>query len=161
MTPQDLRRPLRRLAAAAALSLLAAPGAMAQEHHTAIAAGDVAFAPGPATLPEGAEIAVLLGNPGEEGAYVFRLRFPAGYAVPPHTHPKDETVTVISGALGIATGEALDRGAATLLPPGSFVSIPVGHAHYAWTEEETVVQLHGMGPFGIEYLDAADDPRIN
>ncbi len=161
MTRRDLRHPLRRFAAVAALSLLAATGATAQERHTAIAAGDVSFAPGPATLPEGAEIAVLLGNPGEEGAYVLRVRFPAGYAVPPHTHPKDETITVVSGALGIATGEALDRGAAAPLPQGSFVNIPVGQAHYAWTEEETVVQLHGMGPYGIEYLDAGDDPRIN
>lgn len=154
--------PVHSLAAAALCALLAAPGSVAaQEGHTAIAAGDVAFAPAPPTLPEGAEIAVLMGNPAEEGPYVFRLRFPAGYAVPPHTHPTDEIVTVISGELGIAMGEALDREAASLLPAGSFVSMPMGHAHFAWAEEETVVQIHGMGPFGIEYIDDADDPRIN
>ena len=154
--------PVPSFAAAALCALLVAPGpAASQEGHTAIAAGDVAFAPGPPTLPEGAEIAVLLGNPAEEGPYVFRIRFPAGYAVPPHTHPTDESITVTSGEFGIAMGEALDRGAASLLPAGSFVNTPMGQAHFAWVEEETVVQIHGMGPFGIEYIDEADDPRIN
>lgn len=159
---------LQRLSAAAALgtliamSVLAAPAALAGEAaYTATAAGEVSFSPGPPTLPAGAEIAVLLGNPAEEGPFVLRLKFPAGYQVPPHRHPQEEHVTVISGGLGIAAGEMLDTSAASLLVPGSFVRIPVGQAHFAWTEAETVVQLNGVGPFGIEYIEAADDPRIN
>lgn len=154
-----------RLAATAALGALLAmyafPALPGEEHHTAIPADQVAFNPGPPTLPAGAEIAVLLGSPAEEGPFVIRLKFPAGYVVPPHRHPKEEHVTVISGGFGMSTGEVLDREAAPLLPPGSFVRIPVGAPHFAWTDEETVVQLNGNGPFGVEYVDPQDDPRTH
>lgn len=153
----------RRLLGVAALGTLLATSALAASGHdgphTAIAADEVTFKPGPPTLPPGAEIAVLHGNPAEEGQFVMRLKFPAGYEIPPHRHPKEEHVTVISGGFGMSTGEALDRSVAPLLLPGGFVRIPVGEAHFAWTEEETVVQLNGIGPFGIEYVNPEDDPR--
>lgn len=154
---------LPRMAAAlgALLVVSAFPASAAEEHHTVIPADDVKFSAGPPTLPAGAEIAVLLGSPAEEGPFVIRLKFPAGYDVPPHRHPKEEHVTVISGGFGMASGEKHDRAAAPLLPPGSFVRIPVGTAHFAWTEEETIVQLNGIGPFGVEYVDPKDDPRMN
>lgn len=143
--------------------LLFAPGsAIADEaHHKMIPADEVFFNPGPATLPEGVQIAVLLGSPAEEGPFVIRLKFPANYEIPPHYHPQEEHVTVISGGFGMGAGEAHDREAAPLLAPGSFVRIPKDTAHYAWTNEETVVQLNGTGPFGIEYVNRADDPRTN
>jgi quercetin dioxygenase-like cupin family protein len=152
------------VSAAVTLALFAMPVLIAsadEKHHTAIPADEVQFKPGPPTLPAGAQIAVLLGSPAEEGPFVIRLKFPAGYKVPPHRHPKEEHVTVISGGFGMSTGEATDMSAAPLLPPGSFVRIPVGEAHFAWTEEETVVQLNGIGPFGVEYVNPSDDPRTN
>ena len=87
------------------------------------------------------------------------LQFPDGYHVPPHTHPKTERVTVISGALYLATGETLDRNSAKKLPAGSFGYWPAGMKHTAWSEGETVIQLHGIGPWQINYLNPADDPR--
>lgn len=152
------------MAATAALGLLLVPfvlPAFAHDgpHHMAFAPDDVVFNPGPPTLPAGAQIAVLLGSPAEEGPFVIRLKFPAGYDIPPHRHPKEEHVTVISGGFGMATGETHDRAAAPLLSAGSFVQIPAGEAHFAWTQEETVVQLNGIGPFGVEYVDPMDDPR--
>lgn len=166
MKSQQVHRlSMPHLAAAVAVGTLFAvsvfPALAAEEHHTAIAVDDVKFNPGPATLPTGAEVAVLLGNPAKEGPFVIRLKFPAGYQVPPHRHPKEEHVTVISGGFGMAAGEKFDQEAAPLLAPGSFVRIPVGTAHFAWTEEETVVQLNGIGPFGVEYIDPQDDPRMN
>lgn len=156
---------LPRLAGAVAFGTLFAVAGLAasadEAHHTAIAVDDVQFKPGPPTLPAGAEIAVLLGSPAEEGPFVIRLKFPAGYEVPPHRHPKEEHVTVISGTFGMATGQTLDRSAAPQLPAGSFVRIPAGEAHFAWIEEETIVQLNGIGPFGVEYVNAEDDPRTN
>ena len=128
-------------------------------HHVAIPADEVAFNPGPPTLPPGAGIAVLLGSPAEEGPFVIRLKFPADYEVPPHMHSKEEHVTVISGAFGMSTGKIHDRSMAPLLPEGSFVRIPAGEAHFAWTDRETVVQINGVGPFNVEYVDAEDDPR--
>jgi quercetin dioxygenase-like cupin family protein len=114
---------------------------------------------GPAALPPGARMAVLEGDPTKEGPFVVRFQFPEGYHVPPHTHPKTERVTVISGALYLATGEALDRGSAKKLPAGSFGYWPAGMKHTAWSEGETVIQLHGVGPWQINYVNPADDPR--
>jgi len=99
---------------------------------------------GPAALPPGARMAVLEGDPTKEGPFVVRFQFPEGYHVPPHTHPKTERVTVISGILYLATGEALDRTSAKKLPAGSFGYWPAGMKHTAWSEDETVIQLHGM-----------------
>lgn len=139
----------------------ASPGFTADDTHVVTPVEEVTFQPGPPTLPEGAQIAVLSGNPAEEGAFVVRLKFPAGYEVPAHTHSKQEQLTVLSGRFGMSTGETLDKTGVTPLAPGGFVRIPAGHPHFAWAEEETVVQLHGMGPFDVTYVNEADDPRIN
>jgi quercetin dioxygenase-like cupin family protein len=113
----------------------------------------------PAALPPGAKMAVLEGDPTKEGPFVVRFQFPDGYRVPPHTHPKTERVTVISGILHLSTGEALDRTSAKKLPAGSFGFWPAGMKHTAWSEGETVIQLHGTGPWEINYVNPADDPR--
>lgn len=128
-------------------------------HHKIVPIGDVTFQPGPPTLPDGVQFAVLHGSPAEQGPFVMRLKFPAGYVIPPHMHPEEEHVTVISGRFGMGAGEIHDRSKAPLLAPGSFVQIPTGIAHFAWTEEETVVQINAMGPFGITYVNPGDDPR--
>ena len=114
---------------------------------------------GPASIPLGAKMAVLEGDPAKEGSFVVRFQFPEGYHIPPHTHPKTEHVTVISGALYLATGETLDRNNAKKLPTGSFGYWPAGMKHTAWSEGETVIQLHGTGPWQINYVNPADDPR--
>ena len=114
---------------------------------------------GPAALPPGAKMAALEGDPTKEGPFVVRFQFPAGYHVPPHTHPKTERVTVISGTLYLAAGEALDRKNTKSLPAGSFGFWPAGMKHTAWSEGETVIQLHGIGPWQINYVNPADDPR--
>ena len=101
----------------------------------------------------------LLGSPAKEGPFVLRLKFPSGFTVPPHRHSKDELVTVISGKFGIASGEKLDRAAAKPLPAGSFVHLPAGMPHYAWADGETIVQINGVGPFDVNYVDPKDDPR--
>jgi quercetin dioxygenase-like cupin family protein len=156
--------PLRLSAALALAGLMTILGSAAlasEEHHMVVSGDAVQWQPGPPTLPAGAEFAVLHGSPAEEGQFVLRLKFPANYVVPPHRHPKEEHVTVLSGGFGMALGETHDRASAKLMPAGSFMRIPVGAAHFAWTEEETVVQLNGIGPFGVEYVDPKDDPRTN
>jgi quercetin dioxygenase-like cupin family protein len=114
---------------------------------------------GPPALPKGAKVALLEGDPTKEGAFVMRLLFPGGYHVPAHTHPKTERVTVISGALYLAMGDKLDRSAAQKLSPGTYGFWPAGMKHAAWVDSETVIQLHGIGPWVINYLNPADDPR--
>lgn len=143
------------------LAALAVAGpALAMENHASapyvIEAAE--WAPAPPVLPAGAEIAVLSGNPFAEGQFVLRLKLPAGYDVPAHIHSGDELITVISGAFNVGHGDKLDRDATVLLNAGSFVEMPAGHPHFAWTSVETVVQIHGPGPFDITYMDPADDP---
>jgi quercetin dioxygenase-like cupin family protein len=130
-----------------------------EAHHTVVPADAVKWGPAPPSLPPGAEAAVLLGNPAKDGPFVIRLKFPAGFAVPPHRHSKDEFVTVIAGGFGIAAGEALDRAAAKPLAAGSFVHLPAGTPHYAVATGETIVQINGTGPFDVVYVDPKDDPR--
>ena len=119
----------------------------------------IEWKPGPAAIPAGAKMAVLEGDPSKEGPFVVRFQFPDGYQIPPHTHPKTERVTVISGNLLLATGETLDRSSAKKLPAGSFGYWPAGMKHAGWSEGETIIQLHGIGPWQINYVNPADDPR--
>ena len=90
---------------------------------------------------------------------MLRLGFPNSAIVPPHHHSKDELITVIAGRFAVASGEKLDRTASPYLPPASFVHLPAGMPHYAWVEGDTVVQINGVGPFDVTYVDPKDDPR--
>jgi quercetin dioxygenase-like cupin family protein len=115
--------------------------------------------PGPGSLPAGARFAVLEGDPTKEGPFVMRLKVPDGYRIPPHTHPKTERLTVISGTFRLGMGDRFDESGLRDLPAGSFGYWPAGMKHFAAARGETVVQLHGIGPWRITYLDPADDPR--
>jgi quercetin dioxygenase-like cupin family protein len=132
----------------------------ADAHHTVVPGDAVKWDPAPPSLPAGAQAAVLLGSPAQEGPFVLRLKFPAGFIVPPHRHSKDELVTVISGRFAIGSGEKLDRASLKPLPPASFVHLPAGMPHYAMADGEVVVQINGMGPFDVRYVDPKDDPRL-
>lgn len=114
---------------------------------------------GPASLPNGAMIAVLEGDPNQEGLFVFRLKVPDGYRVPPHTHPKTERVTIIAGTFHLGMGEKFDESATQALPAGTYGYWPAGMKHFVWVSGETIVQFHGMGPWSIIYVNPADDPR--
>jgi quercetin dioxygenase-like cupin family protein len=114
---------------------------------------------GPPSLPPGAKIAVLEGDPTKEGPFVFRVKVPDGYKIPPHTHPKPERVTVISGTFNLGMGEKFDATKGEALPAGTYGMWPAGMKHYVWVKGETVVQFHGTGPWVIEYVNPADDPR--
>ncbi|HEX6047764.1 MAG TPA: cupin domain-containing protein [Gemmatimonadaceae bacterium] len=131
----------------------------AEAHHTVVPGDAVKWGPAPTSLPPGAEAAVLLGNPAKEGPFVLRLRFPAGFTIPPHRHSKDELVTVMSGKVAVTSGEKLDRASRKPLPPASFVHLPAGMPHHAWAQVESIVQINGVGPFDVTYVDPGDDPR--
>ncbi len=130
-----------------------------QPVHTIVPADQVSWSAGPPTLPAGAQAALLHGDPAKEGLFVMRLKLPGGYSIAPHTHPKPEIVTIVSGAFHVGMGEVADKSKAQRLPAGSFFAFDPGMAHYAHTEEETVVQISSTGPWGINYINAADDPR--
>ena len=127
--------------------------------HVMISPDQVKWGPGPPSLPPGAELAVLSGDPSKAGSFTMRLKFPAGYKVPPHWHPTDENVVVISGTMLLGQGDKFDEAAAHELPAGSFMVMPKEMRHFAMAKEESVVQIYGTGPFAITYVNAADDPR--
>mgnify|MGYP001574705897 CR=1 FL=1 len=123
-----------------------------------VPAGSREWKPAPASLPPGAQIMPLEGNLSKAEPFTFRLKVPAGYVIAPHTHPAVEHVTVLSGALRFGAGETIDEDA-TVLAAGSFAAFPSGHAMYAIALEDSVFQVYGVGPWGITYVNAADDPR--
>jgi anti-sigma factor ChrR (cupin superfamily) len=114
---------------------------------------------GPPSLPPGAKFAVLEGDPAKPGPFVFRVKVPDGYKIPPHTHPKPERVTVVSGTFHLGMGDTFDVKKGEVLPAGTYGMWPAGMKHFVWVKGETVVQFHGDGPWVIEYLNSADDPR--
>ncbi len=121
--------------------------------------GVIEWKSGPKSLPAGAQMAVLEGDPAAEGPFTLRFKFPDGYKVMPHIHPKTERVTVISGTLNLGMGDTFDASATRALPAGSHGHWPAGMKHFAWANGETIIQLHGIGPWQITYLNPADDPR--
>lgn len=143
------------LAAAASLTLAATA---AQEHHTTVQAENLKWT-APAAYARGAQFTVVRGDPTKEGMYVVRLKVPAGFKIAAHTHPNDENVTVLSGTFHIGTGDVFDERKGHAIKAGGYSFVAKGMTHYAWFPEETVIQLHGMGPQGITYVNAADDPR--
>jgi quercetin dioxygenase-like cupin family protein len=132
----------------------------AQAAHVLVTPDQIKWGPAPPSLPPGAQLAVLEGDPSKAGAaFTMRAKFPDGYRVPPHWHPTDERVVVIQGSLGMGVGDKFDQSAGHELPTGSYASMPKGLRHYAWAIGETVVQISGIGPFEVIYVNAADDPR--
>ncbi len=120
---------------------------------------DLPWTDGPPSMAPGAKIAVIEGDLKKAEPFTFRLKLPPDYKIAPHTHPAIEHVTVLSGTFHFAGGETFDSAKAQALPAGSFAVMPPGHPMFAWTEEETVIQVHGIGPWGITYINPEDDPR--
>jgi anti-sigma factor ChrR (cupin superfamily) len=143
-----------------ALLLAALPAAaLAMDDHIAVQPNTLKWGPPPPGLPPGAQVAVVAGNPGSDGPYVVRAKLPGGYKIAPHTHPTDENVTVLSGAFHIAMGDKFDTKKGDEVKAGGFFNAQKGMQHYGWTTRPTVIQIHGMGPFAITYVNPADDPR--
>lgn len=117
------------------------------------------WAPAPPALPAGAKLAVLEGDPTVAGEFTMRLRLPDHYRIPPHFHPATEHVTVLKGTFKVGMGEKFDESAMKKLPAGTFAALDPGTRHFAESEGETIIQLHGVGPWGITYVNPADDPR--
>ncbi len=139
------------------------PSSRMQQHDHVIQQSEEAkWGPAPPMLPAGAQIALLAGDPTKPSAYAVRLKFPANYAIPAHSHPTDEHVVVISGALTFGMGTKLARDAADnkTLRTGGFALMPSNMKHFAYTtSEETTIVLYGQGPVEFKYVNPMDDPR--
>jgi quercetin dioxygenase-like cupin family protein len=149
---------------ALALAFVAAStGVYAQAHNHVIAKPTEAqWGPAPPFIPAGAQIAVLSGDPTKSQPYAVRLKFPANYTIPAHSHPTDENVVVVSGSVSFGMGEKVAKGAATnkTLGVGGYALMPAGMNHFAFTTAaESTIVLYGVGPVEFKYVNPSDDPR--
>jgi quercetin dioxygenase-like cupin family protein len=132
----------------------------AQQAHVMAELKQATWGPAPPMLPPGAQIAVLAGDPTKAAAYAIRLKFPANYAIPAHSHPTDENVVVVSGAVTFGMGDKLSKGASnTTLPVGGYALMPAHMNHFAYTTQESTIILYGQGPVEFKYVNPSDDPR--
>jgi len=122
-----------------------------------LTAAEIKWGDAPPSLPKGAQIAVLHGDPSKKAPFTVRLKMPDGYKIPGHWHTQDEQLTILSGTFLLHMGDNMEAPAHSL-PAGSFHFLPGKMHHAAETKGEVVLQLHGTGPFDIHYLNPADDP---
>jgi quercetin dioxygenase-like cupin family protein len=125
-------------------------------HHAIVAPENVRWK----TLRPGAEIATVSGDPDKAGSpFVIRFKYLGKARIPPHWHPVDEHVTVLSGTFRIGMGERGAESATTALAAGAYAFVPAKMAHFGWTDGDATIQVHGIGPFVINYVNPADDPN--
>ena len=126
---------------------------------TAFTPDTIQWVAAPPVLEPGAQLAVLEGDPSSStGDYTVRLKMPSGYRIAPHWHPRRENVTVLSGTFKVGMGDSFDQSKMGGFPAGSFAYLDPDMHHYAMADGEVVVQVHGAGPFQINYVNGGDDP---
>ena len=134
----------------------------AQTHsHVLQTVQEAQWGPAPPMVPAGAQIAVLSGDPTKAVPYAVRLKFPANYAIPAHSHPTDENVVVVTGGLTFGMGDKLTKASPSnkTLAAGGYALMPANMNHFAYTAQETTIVLYGQGPVEFKYVNPSDDPR--
>ena len=134
--------------------LMAGPAVQAKSSHSKLQWMDA-----PASLPSGAQMAVVSGDPGKKGMFTIELKMPADYAVPAHSHPTNEVLKVVSGELHYGMSDKLDMAKAKTLTVGHSATMKAKMNHWVHAAAPATVQVSGMGPFQITYADPKDDPR--
>ena len=117
------------------------------------------WGPAPAVFPAGAKMAVVSGDPGQAAPFTIQLSMPDGYRIPPHFHPTDEAVEVKKGTFLVGMGDTLDVAKANAMKAGAKGKVPAGMHHYGIARGATIVSVEAMGPFGMTYVNPADDPQ--
>jgi quercetin dioxygenase-like cupin family protein len=133
--------------------------ATSTSEHQVMKPSDLKWGDAPPGLPAGGKMTVLNGDPGQAGPFTVRLKAPAGYKIMPHTHPTAERLTIISGSFKVGMGEKFDESSMQVMTAGSYVVLPAGMAHFAKGARASIVQIDSEGPFQINYVNPADDPR--
>jgi len=148
------------LAASLCAALLVAPQVMAADNPASMYMNpnQVKWGDAPPVFMKGAKMAVLMGDPGKAGPFVARLQVPASYKIAPHWHSQDEDLTVISGSFYLGEGDKMETKGAHEIKAGGFHHLPAKTHHYAFSKGAAVVQINGMGPFDLVYIDPKDDP---
>jgi hypothetical protein len=134
-------------------------GVGAEQSHLILRGDEIKWQPAPSAFSRGAMMSVLSGDPSKDGMFIVRVKMPSEYVIPPHWHSKAENVSVLSGTFHIGMGDKLDKANSRLIPPNGFAMLPASMRHFAWSSSETIIQISGMGPFDIHYVNPQDDPR--
>ena len=136
------------------------PAAAALKSHIMITPDEIEWGECPPAVPPGAKCTVLEGDMKAPNVlFGFRIKLPDSYKIPPHFHPADEHLVVISGTFNMGLGDKLDKNATKPMTAGSFTVMPKGTHHFAWSQGETIIQVYAIGPWGLTYVNPADDPR--
>ena len=146
------------LLALAVLTSAVLPAGAADAPHGMYTPDTMKWGDPPPFVPKGAKVAVLYGDPAKDGLFVIRVKLPANYRVPAHSHPTDEIVTVLSGTLLVGMGDKLAPASAKPFPAGSLVVAPAKANHFVLTKQPTVIEVTAMGPLAFNYVNPADDP---
>jgi quercetin dioxygenase-like cupin family protein len=149
---------MRTMGIGLAMLLASTAIGVAQQMPTVIDADGLKWGPAPPNLPPGAQVAVLSGDPSKEGTFTLRLKMPPQYVFPPHSVPKIEQITVLSGEGSLGIGDKVDRQKGQPYRAGSYINLPAKTNHYSWTTSETIVEIHSEGPSIVTYVNPADDP---
>lgn len=126
--------------------------------HILATAAEMKWGEPPPVFEKGASFTVVSGDPSKAGVFVVRLKMPAGYKIAPHWHPTDEHVTVLSGTFALGMGDKFERAAMKALPAGGYALLPAEMRHFAMATTAATVQVEGLGPFALTYVNPADDP---
>jgi quercetin dioxygenase-like cupin family protein len=136
------------------------PAATALNSHIMLTSEEIKWGECPPAIPPGAQCALIEGDPKVANVlFAFRVKMPDNYRIAPHFHPTDEHLVVLSGVFNMGLGDKLDTGASRAMEAGSFMVMPKGTHHFAWTKGETVIQVYALGPWGLTYVNPQDDPR--
>jgi len=126
--------------------------------HVEVGPSALKWGAAPPSLPPGAKMAVVSGDPSQAVPYVVRAQIPAGYRIAAHWHPTDENVTVLSGTVAVGMGDKFDEAALKDVPTNGFFVAPADMRHFFAARTAATIQIHGIGPFAINYVNPADDP---
>lgn len=143
----------------AALLACAFAAAHAADAPMVQSADGIKWGPAPPSLPPGAQLAVMAGDPASSGFVSLRAKIPAGYVIPPHTHPTDEHAVVLSGSMAFGMGDKVDPASEQTVGVGGYFTAKAGMHHYAVAKTDATIQVDLVGPFSITYINPADDPR--
>jgi quercetin dioxygenase-like cupin family protein len=123
--------------------------------HKVVRSGDLKWI----GIMKGCELATVSGDFNAEGSpFVLRIRCADGIKVPAHWHPTDENVTVVKGTFLVGLGETFDESKLQTMNAGNFVTMPKEMRHFALCKGETIVQVHGMGPFKVNWVNPSEVP---
>lgn len=126
------------------------------EAHKIVRFGDLKWTP----IIKGCDLAPVAGDMNTEATpFVLRIRCADGSKIPAHWHPTDENVTVLKGTFLVGMGESFDESKLQTMNVGNFVTVPKEMRHFAMSKGETIVQVHAMGPFKVNWVNPSEvDP---